>query len=457
MVNTSKEKNKKEAQDYNVVIVGRPNVGKSSLFNRIIGMRKAVVLDEPRTTRDIIEERIEIEGRALNLIDTAGHFKGKGDEIENKSIEKIYEALNSADRLVFVVDSEVPPSEEDKIIADKIRKSGKDIILVINKMDSAKKKNYADEYLKFGFRPCFFVSTIHNIGIGELLTETVKKAPKAPTKAGDPALKTTRVTILGRPNVGKSSILNAICGKNKAIVSEISGTTRDVITEKFFIDNFEIELSDTAGARRPGKIGKAYIKGQPIEKFAYIRTEKTIARSDIILLVLDASEKRATTQDLHIAGLAKEAGKGIILLINKWDLVDKITQEKFLHRLRSRFSFMTWVPAIFVSAETGLNIDKIGDIIQTVAENQNRKIATSKLNRIIEDFILDNLPKGRGKIRPKVFFAAQTDVVPPTIEVSAKHHQFIHFSWRRALINRLRETYDFTGTPIKIVFTSKNN
>ncbi|MBW6431807.1 ribosome biogenesis GTPase Der, partial [Patescibacteria group bacterium] len=407
MDKSPKEKNN---QNYNVVIVGRPNVGKSSLFNRIIGMRKAVVLDEPRTTRDIIEEQIEIDGHTLNLIDTAGHFKGKGDEIENKSIEKIYEALNLADRLIFVVDSEVPPSEEDKIIADRIRKSGKDIILVINKMDSTKKKNYAEDYLKIGFRPYFSVSTIHNLGISELLAETVKKAPKAPVTIDDSVHKTTRVTILGRPNVGKSSILNAICGKNKAIVSGISGTTRDVISEKIFLNDFEVELSDTAGARRPGKIGKAYIKGQPIEKFAYIRTEKTIARSDIILLVLDASEKRATTQDLHIAGLAKEAGKGIILVINKWDLVDKITQEKFLHRLRSRFSFMTWVPAIFVSAETGLNIDKIGEIIKTVAENQNRRIATSKLNRIIEDFILDNLPKGRGKIRPKVFFAAQTDV-----------------------------------------------
>lgn len=445
--------NKKE---YQVVIVGRPNVGKSSLFNRIVGFRKAVVLDEPKTTRDLIEEKIIYKNKTFNLIDTAGHFKGMGTDIENKSIAKIGKAINRSDLLLFVVDSEVPPSEEDKLMADKLRKTGKNIFLVINKVDSQKKKNYSEDYLRLGFRPAFLTSTIHNIGISDLLDNVTRDAPKQLQKK-EATNQKTKVTILGRPNVGKSSLLNAICGKEKAIVADESGTTRDVITENVCIGNLEIELSDTAGARRPGKIGKAYIKGQPIEKFSFIRTEKTIARSDIVLLTLDASEKRATTQDLHIAGMAKEAGKGIILIINKWDLTSGITQEKFLHRLRTRFSFMTWVPAIFVSAETGLNIDKISELIEKVVINQNRRIPTAKLNRILEDFTIDNLPKGQKGLRPKVFFASQTGVVPPTFEISAKHFQFIHFSWRRALINRLRETYDFTGTPIKIIFKSKNS
>jgi GTPase len=371
-------------------------------------------------------------------------------------LKKIYEALEIANKIIFVVDSEVPPSEEDKLMADKLRKSEKEILLVINKMDSLRKKNYAEDYLRLGFKKYFETSTIHNIGIGDLLNEMIIDAPTINEDEKNENIK-TRVAILGRPNVGKSSILNAISGKNKAIVADESGTTRDVITENVSFENIDVELSDTAGARRPGKIGKAYIKGRPIEKFAYIRTEKTIARSDIILIVIDATEKRATTQDLHIAGLAKEAGKGIVLVVNKWDLVEGITQEKFLHRLRTRFSFMTWVPAIFISAKTGLNIDKIGAIIEKVAENQNRQIPTSKLNRLIEDFALDNLPKGQKGLKPKIFFAAQIDVVPPTFEISAKHFQFIHFSWRRALINRLRENFDFTGTPIKVVFKSKNN
>lgn len=439
---------------YTVAIVGRPNVGKSSLFNRFLGYRRAVILDEPRTTRDAIEEVLQKDGKEFLLIDTAGRFSGKGDEIERASLNKISEALNNADLIIMTVDGTVPPTEEDKNMANIVRKTGKDVLLAINKMDQPGKPLFSRDYDRLGFKNVYHVSTIHNHGLGELMAAVLKKAPKA---GESPAAQRDKVgvTIIGRPNVGKSSLLNAIANKDRAIVSEIAGTTRDILSEKIEYENLDVLLSDTAGARRPGKIGKAFKKGQPIERFAYLRTEREIENADIVLLVIDASQQRATTQDLHIAGIAKEKGKGVILIVNKWDLVSNMTQEKFLNRLRDRFSFMIWVPAIFVSAKTGLNIEKIQGLIKTVSENQSRTIPTSKINRIVEDFSLSNLPKGSRGLRPKIFFAAQTGTKPPTFTLTAKHHQLIHFSWRRALSNELRRQFDFTGTPIKIIFKGK--
>jgi GTP-binding protein len=453
MKKTTKETNQKEYFD--VVIIGRPNVGKSSLFNRLCGYRKAVVLDEPRTTRDTVEEIINKNGKNFRLIDTAGHFKGKGTDIEEKSLVKIRESLTKADLIVFVIDATVPATEEDKVVADIIRKTGKDVLLAANKVDQPNKTMFASEYERFGFKNVFYISTIHNLGISDLvsaITDKILVHGAAPISTEIP---TTRLTIIGRPNVGKSSLLNALAQKDRAIVSETAGTTRDIVTEKIKTETRELLVSDTAGARRPGKIGKAYKKGEPIERYAYLRTEREIDSADIILLIIDASQERATTQDLHIAGIAKEKGKGIILVVNKWDLVSNLTQEKFLNRLRNRFSFMLWVPTIFISAKTGLNVENIPEIINTVAENQKRQIPTSKLNRIVEDFALENLPKGSGGKRPKIFFAAQTGTVPPTFTLTAKHHDLIHFSWRRALINELRRQFDFTGTPIKIIFKQK--
>ncbi len=438
---------------YNVVIVGRPNVGKSSLFNRIIGLRKAVVLKEPGTTRDILEYQLSKEGKIMNLIDTAGYYNDKDSEIHDKSQKKVKEAISLAEILILVVDGEVPPTEEDKEISDFVRKSGKKTLLVINKIDSSKKLNYANEYKRLGFKSIYEISTIHNIGVTKLIIDIFKNAPKSSTQTSDK--EQIKVTILGRPNVGKSSILNALCKKDRSIVTAIAGTTRDIVSENIRFNEKEIKISDTAGTRRPGKVGRAFKKGAPLERFAFLRTQREIQGTDIVLLILDATEKRATTQDLHIAGYAKEAGKGIILVINKWDMIKNIEQEKFLNHLRNRFSFITWVPAIFVSAKTGLNIEKIPEIVLKVSENQRRQLKTSLLNRIIEDFANNNLPKARGKIRPKVFYGTQTGIIPPTFEIRAKHSEAIHFSWKRALINELRKNFDFTGTPIRIFFKKK--
>lgn len=435
---------------FTIVIIGRPNVGKSSLFNRLVGERKAIVHDVAGTTRDLVTVDVTKDGKSYTLIDTAGYFKSK-EELTEKSIGKVKEAIQVADLILMVTDGKVSPTKEDDLVAEISRKSGKSVILTVNKIDNGKEAPKIEEYKKYGFKKIFPVSVIHNLGIGDFEEEILKEAPKSETRSETQKIK---VAILGRPNVGKSSILNQLCGSEKAIVSHIPGTTRDVVSVDIQTDGEDIFISDTAGARKPGKIGRAFKKGEPVEKYSYLRTQKEIERSDIALIVIDASQ-RIAAQDLHIAGAAKESGKGIILVINKWDLVKETDQNEFLNRLRWEFNFMIWVPAIFVSAKTGRNIEEISKLIQKVAKNQKQEIATSKLNRILEDFILTNPPRGVKNMRPKMFFIAQTGNTPPTFTVTAKHHGFVHFAWRRALENELRRYFDFTGTPIKIEFRGK--
>jgi len=441
-------------KNFKVTIIGRPNVGKSSLFNRMVGRRQAIVHGRAGTTRDAITETIVSSGRCFDLSDTAGYLREKNNFISTEALKKVGEEIRGADLLLLVVDGNVPPTNEDIQITNVARKSGKRIFLVVNKIDNPNKMESAEEYKRFGFGDFYPTSAIHNIGTGDLMKGILALAGKHEVEerlGGE-----IRIAIAGRPNVGKSSILNALAKKEKAIVSDIPGTTRDVVSERVEGRDVSLLVSDTAGARKPGKIGKAFKKGEPIERFSYLRTQKEIERSDMVLVVLDASDKIAA-QDLHIAGDAKELGKGIILVVNKWDLVSDITQEKFLSRLQRRFNFMIWVPAIFVSAKTTRNIEKIPELVSTVWENQNRHIATAKLNRILEDYNLDNPPAGLKGLKPKTYFASQTGVVPPTFAVTAKHHDFVHFSYRRGLENELRRHFDFSGTPIKIEFRKKNN
>lgn len=442
-----------EKNNYNIVIVGRPNVGKSSLFNRLVRKRKAIVHDVAGTTRDLVSEKVTLAEKEAILFDTAGYLKEKG-ELSEAALEKVGEAVSFANLLVFVVDGNVSPTKEDLAILNIIRKSGKPVILTVNKIDNPRKIEKLEEYQRFGIKEIFPISAIHNIGVNDLIAEMVQDAPKAEKTEiiESPKIK---VAIIGRPNVGKSSLLNALCNDKRAIVSNIPGTTRDVVSANLCLGGVDFTVSDTAGTRKPGKIGKAFKKGEPVERFSFLRTTKEIEDSDICLLVLDATD-RVAAQDLHIAGRAKELGKGIIIVVNKWDLSENVTQEKYLARLRYFFNFMIWVPVIFVSADTGRNLEELPVVIKTVAENQRREINTSKLNRILEDFALINPPQGMKNHKPKVYFASQIDTIPPTFAVSARFFGFIHFSWRRAFENELRRNFDFTGTPIKVVFKDKN-
>jgi GTP-binding protein len=430
-----------------VVIIGRPNVGKSSLFNRIVGHKKAIVHDVAGTTRDVVSDTVLVGEKCFDLYDTAGYQKEKGSVLSEKALAKVNESIKLADLLIMVVDGNVSPTNEDVQIADLARKSGKEVVLVVNKLDNIK-LGQIEDYKRFGFKNIFPTSIIHNIGVHEVVSYVASKAKKGEDSKLIPEIK---VAICGRPNVGKSSIINAILKKERAIVSEIPGTTRDVVSDLLTVDDIIFEISDTAGARKPGKIGRAFKKGEPVEKYSFLRTQKEVEASDIVLVVLDASE-RIAAQDLHIAGMAKEMGKGVCLLINKWDLVKETDQNKYLSRLRREFNFMIWVPAIFVSAKTGRNVDEILALIKKIGENQRQQIATSKLSRILEDFILQNTPKGLGTFRPKLFFMTQVGYTPPTFKITAKHHAYVHFAWIRALENELRRHFDFTGTPIKIEF-----
>lgn len=433
-----------------VVIIGRPNVGKSSLFNRIIGERKAIVHDVAGTTRDVVSDTVQVGEKCFDIYDTAGYLKEKGSALSEAAISKVEEAVSFADILVMVVDGNVSPTNEDVKIADIARKSGKEIYLSVNKLDN-QRRGRLEEYIRFGFKDVYPMSVIHNLGVGELLQKIVHKAKKGDSGKIKPEV---RIAICGRPNVGKSSIMNALLKKERAIVSEIPGTTRDIVSDIITDEEIIYEISDTAGTRKPGKIGRAYKKGEPVEKYSLLRTQREVECSDIVLIILDASE-RIAAQDLHIAGMAKEMGKGTILVINKWDLVKETDQNKFLERLRREFNFMIWVPAIFVSAKTGRNIDEILGIIKSVRKNQTQVIESSELSRILEDFMLANTPKGLGTYRPKLFSISHTDVTPPTFTINAKHHDFVHFAWRRALENEIRRHFDFTGTPVKIEFKGK--
>lgn len=433
-----------------IVIIGRPNVGKSSLFNRLVRKKQAIVHDVAGTTRDVVTDTVEIDGKIFELFDTAGYLKEKGETLSEMALAKVKEAIAFADSLILVVDGMVAPTSIDLAIADLARKSGKEVILVVNKIDSPK-KNFSEEYEKFGFKEVFQTSVIHNIGTTSLQEKLRSQGVEGEKKRKESEVK---IALVGRPNVGKSSLLNSLLKKDRSIVSDIPGTTRDVVTEKIEDKEITFSLSDTAGERKPGKIGRAYKKGEPVEKYSSLRTEREVERSDIVLVVLDASQ-RIAAQDLHIAGRAKELGKGIVLVVNKWDLVSEVTQESFLRRMRREFNFMIWVPAIFLSAKTGRNVEEVWDVIKKVSENQKREVPTSKLNRLLEDFTLDRPPLGMKNVKPKIYFASQTDTIPPTFTISARHHLFIHFTWRRSFENELRRNFDFTGTPIKIEFKEK--
>jgi GTPase len=442
-------------KNFRVAIIGRPNVGKSSIFNRMVGRRQAIVHGRAGTTRDAIIEKMHVAGRTFDLSDTAGFLVDKNSVLAGEALKKVKEEIEGADLLLLVVDGTVPPTNEDLRIIDIARKSNKKVFLAINKIDNPNKMGAAPEYQRLGFKDFYFTSAIHNIGVLDLKNDIAKLAVEDEKDQDEEKKQGIRIAIAGRPNVGKSSILNALAKKERAIVSDIPGTTRDVVTERVEGREVSLLISDTAGARKPGKIGRAFKKGEPIERFSFLRTQKEIERADIVLVVIDASDKIAA-QDLHIAGDAKELGKGIILVINKWDLVEGVTQEKFLARLQRRFNFMIWVPAIFISAKTGRNVEDIEELVKTVWENQNRKIPTSKLNRILEDYNLENPPAGLKGLKPKTYFASQTGVVPPTYSITAKHHDFVHFSYRRGVENELRRHFDFAGTPIKIEFRSKH-
>lgn len=427
-----------------VAIVGRPNVGKSTLFNRIVGERIAIVLDEPGITRDRIYREAEWQNRQFFLVDTGGIEFGSDHPITEQIRLQAELAIEEADVIIFLVDGMSGITPADRELAERLYRADKPVVLAVNKLDNPQRYGHVYEFYELGFGEPVGISSEHALGIGELLDSVVKHFPPALEEDEDEDL--IRICLIGRPNVGKSSLVNAILGEERVIVSPIAGTTRDAIDTPFEAEGQRYVLVDTAGIRKRGKVY------EQTEKYSVLRALKALDRSDVALVVMDAQEG-ITEQDKHIAGYAHEAGKASIFVVNKWDAIEKDdkTYHQFLNRIRDQFQFMAYAPAVFVSAKTRQRIGRILPLVNQVAENHAMRIPTAVLNEVLADALVATPPptdKGR---RLRISYVTQVAVKPPTMVLFVNDPEIFHFSYQRYLENRFREAFQFTGTPIRMI------
>lgn len=430
-----------------VAIVGRTNVGKSSLFNSIIGHREAIVANEPGTTRDSIMAKAHYRTHDFWLIDTAG-MKDAEDDFEFTIQEQIVQAADSADIIIVVVEADVMITEEDRRVAKLALKSRKPVMLVVNKIDKNLRANLED-YLKLGIKPIIGTSTTQRIGVDDLLDEVIKDLPKATITEADDRI---RIAILGRPNVGKSRLFNTLAKKQQAIVADKAGTTRDVNRTIIKFMSREIELLDTAGIRRNGKIEVG------IERFSVIRSLAAIEQADVCFMLLDVNEL-GVQLDQKIAGLIKEAGKGLVLVVSKWDSVidkDAYTRDQLAPRVKQEFEFVPWAPLIFTSSITGQNVTKLFEISLDIVNRRTTHITTGELNRWLRACVDAHPPAGLKNSYPRLNYITQTDDPTPTFKVFGSHTKLLHWSYKRYLERQLREKYGFEGTPVKFYFSEKH-
>jgi GTP-binding protein len=430
-----------------VALVGRANVGKSSLFNVILGYREAIVAKEAGTTRDSITAKASYNGHDFWLIDTAG-IKDAEDEFELTIQEQIAQASDSADVILVVVSADTQITEDDRRVAKMALKSKKDVILVVNKIDRAPHDNL-EGWLKLGVKLIFATSTTQKSGVVDLLDQIAELIPKSSINLDENRIK---VAIIGRPNVGKSLLFNTLLNKQRAVVANVAGTTRDVNKSIVHYHQTEIELLDTAGLRRSGRIERG------VENFSIIRTMSAIEESDICLLLLDVNELN-TALDQKIAGMAKEAGKGLVLVVSKWDSVldkDPYTRDMLAPQIRRTFDFIPWAPLIFTSSVTGQNVTKLFDLIIEIYKNRQTKIATPELNRWLRHNADNHPPAGLKNRHPKLNYIVQTDESTPSFKVFGAHTKLLHWSYKRYLEKQLRLTFDFGGTAVKFYFIEKH-
>ncbi len=432
-----------------VAIVGRPNVGKSTLYNRLAGRRMAIVSDVPGTTRDRISMDAEWNGKRFLLVDTGGIEDRPGDLLWEDVRAQTAQALEDADAVILVVDAAEGISPGDREAADLVRRSNKPYVLAANKADNLNREVAAAEFYQLSSLDPVPISAYHERGISDLMEKLFEVMPVEP--AEDEASGSIRIAIAGRPNVGKSALFNALTGEERAIVSPIPGTTRDSIDSRFSYDGHDLTFLDTAGLRRRGKAEEG------IEKYSVIRTIGAIERSHICLLLLDATEL-ATAQDTHIGGFIDEAYRAAIIVVNKWDLAKQheLDRDSATATVRSRFKFFPDVPVMFTSALTGAGIDRIPDVVVSVWEQFSRRLRREELSRTMFDAIGMNPPPSQGSTRPRIFRVQQTRTAPPTFEFSSRHPELIHFSYRRYLENRLREAFGFKGSPVRMQFVSRD-
>lgn len=426
-----------------IAIVGRPNVGKSTIFNRIAGERISIVEDTPGVTRDRIYATGEWLGREFSIIDTGGIELS--DEPFMEQIKHQAEiAIEEADVIIFVASGREGVTDADELVARILYRSNKPVILAVNKVDNSEMRNDIYEFYSLGLGDPFPISGSHGLGIGDVLDEAVKHFSTEIEEEDD---ETIKFSLIGRPNVGKSSLINAILGEDRVIVSEIEGTTRDAIDTHFESeDGQKFLMIDTAGMRKRGKVYES------TEKYSVMRAMRAIERSDIVLMVLNA-EEGIREQDKKVAGYAHEAGRGIIIVVNKWDTIEKETNtmRDFEEEIRDEFQYLDYAPIIFVSALTKQRLNKLPELIELVSMNQNLRIPSALLNDVVMDAIAINpTPTDKGK-RLKVFYGTQVAIKPPTFVIFVNEEELMHFSYARFLENQIRKAFTFEGTPIKII------
>ena len=430
-----------------VAVVGRPNVGKSTFFNRVVGKRVSIVEDTPGVTRDRIYAEAEWSGVHFALIDTGGIEPDSKDIILSQMREQAETAMDTSDVILFMVDGKEGMTSADREVASMLMKTGKNVILAVNKVD---KKDLPDDFYDFyelGLGEPIPISAANMLNLGDLLDRIVESFPEG---AGTEEEDEIKIAMIGKPNVGKSSLINKLLGENRVIVSPIAGTTRDSIDTPFEKDGEKYLLIDTAGIRRKSKVNES------IEKFSVIRAVAAIERCDVCLLMIDAQEG-VTEQDKKIAGIAHEAGKGIVVVVNKWDLIEKETNtmNDFKKEIARELTFMSYAPSVFISALTGQRVDNVIAMAKYVAENRAMRVPTGQLNSLVTDaMMMKQPPSDKGK-RLKIYFVTQVGAKPPLFSFKVNSRPLMHFSYARYLENKIREGFGFEGTSLKFVFREK--
>ncbi|OGO12237.1 MAG: ribosome biogenesis GTPase Der [Chloroflexi bacterium RBG_13_68_17] len=450
-----------------VALVGRPNVGKSTLFNRLTGERLAVVDETPGTTRDRLVAEAEWRGVTLDVVDTGGidpRGQGAGEPLSIDSAEYVPQirsqaeaAAAEADAVLFLVDGESGPTPADQEVAQILRRRqapdgrrGAPVLLVVNKCDTAARRAQAVEFYSLGMGDPIPISALHGTGTGDLLDRLIEAlgAQAAPEEEEDGSI---GIAIVGRPNVGKSSLLNRLLGEERVLVSPIPGTTRDAVDTHLTYHGTPITLIDTAGIRRRGRIEPG------VEKYSVLRAVRALERADVALLLIDATEG-VTAQDTHVAGMALDKYKSVVVLVNKWDLVEKDDQTlpAFAERIRHQLNFMDFVPVLFISAKTGQRVHQVLPTALQVQEERLRRIPTGELNRLVQEALGEHAPPSKGGRFLKILYASQVRTDPPTFLFHVNDPELVHFTYQRFLENRLRQVYGFLGTPLRLSFRKRS-
>ena len=430
-----------------VAVVGRPNVGKSTFFNKVVGKRVSIVEDTPGVTRDRIYAEAEWSGVHFALIDTGGIEPDSKDIILSQMREQAEVAMDTSDVILFMTDGKDGVTASDREVASMLMRTGKQVVLAVNKVDTAKLPEDFYDFYELGLGEPIPISAANMLNLGDLLDHIVESFPEG---AGTEEEDSIKLAMIGKPNVGKSSLINKLLGENRVIVSPIAGTTRDSIDTPFEKDGEKYLLIDTAGIRRKSKVN------ENIEKFSVIRAVAAIERCDVCLLMIDAQEG-ITEQDKKIAGIAHEAGKGIVVVVNKWDLIEKETNtmNEFRKHIARELTFMSYAPVVFISVLTGQRVNNVIKMAKYVAENRAMRVPTGRLNNLISDAIMMKQPPSDKGRRLKIYYVTQVGVKPPLFSFKVNSRPLMHFSYARYMENKIREAFGFEGTSIKFVFREK--